>query len=408
MRQRDRKAALALVGCCLIVFWPGAIAFGYPGVMGTEWQARFHVGAGETGAVVTFMLMGLAACMFFSGEIHRRVGTRRCIVIGTAVTAGAMLVLMGARGMGTVYLWGFLVNCGCSFLFGPALTTAQQWLPHRRGLASGLLNLVFGLSAAVMSPIWNAMLDTVGYEAVNLSLLICPIVTALAALPLAEGPDRVKLSPEAARAQRELLVSSASGGAADPDRTVAQALRSRSFWLIWLLWVFMGAAGASMISLSKSYAISLGLSSVVVLTAFNITNGVGRLVAGLLCDVIGGESAGILAFSLSTAGYLLLPHVSGAAAVSGLAALVGFGLGTLFTVTGPVTSRRFGLKHFGAIFGLIYTAYGFVGGVLGPALSGVLLDRTGGSYTAVFTYLALCALVGTVLTVFLRRTRDGA
>ena len=102
MRQRDRKAALALVGCCLIVFWPGAIAFGYPGVMGTEWQARFHVGAGETGAVVTFMLMGLAACMFFSGEIHRRVGTRRCIVIGTAVTAGAMLVLMGARGMGTV------------------------------------------------------------------------------------------------------------------------------------------------------------------------------------------------------------------------------------------------------------------------------------------------------------------
>ena len=92
--------------------------------------------------------------------------------------------------------------------------------------------------------------------------------------------------------------------------------------------------------------------------------------------------------------------------MAALSACVGFGLGTLFTVTGPIASQRFGLKHFGAIFGLIYTAYGFVGGVLGPALSGVILDRTGGSYTAVFTYLAGCALAGVLLMALLRRTRS--
>ena len=409
MKYRDRRAALALLGCCLTVFWPGAIAFGYPGVMGTYWQERFHVGAGETGAVVTFMLVGLAACMFFSGQVHQRVGTRRCILIGTGLTAVAMLVLIRAQSMGAVYFWGFLSNCGCSFLFGPALTTAQQWLPHRRGLASGLLNLTFGLSAAIMSPIWEAMLSSVGYDAVNLSLLVCSVVTGLIALPLAEGPDRVKLPPEGAAAQQALLErSSVKGGAAGPaaDYTVTQALRARTFWLIWLLWVFMGAAGASMISLSKSYAISLGLSSVVVLTAFNITNGVGRLIAGIFCDRIGGETTGIIAFVLAALGYLLLPHAGGETVVAALSACVGFGLGTLFTVTGPIASQRFGLKHFGAIFGLIYTAYGFVGGVLGPALSGVILDRTGGSYTAVFTYLAGCALAGVLLMALLRRTRS--
>ena len=108
-----------------------------------------------------------------------------------------------------------------------------------------------------------------------------------------------------------------------------------------------------------------------------VGNGVGRLIAGIFCDRIGGETTGIIAFVLAALGYLLLPHAGGETVVAALSACVGFGLGTLFTVTGPIASQRFGLKHFGAIFGLIYTAYGFVGGVLGPALSGVILDRTG-------------------------------
>jgi OFA family oxalate/formate antiporter-like MFS transporter len=78
-----------------------------------------------------------------------------------------------------------------------------------------------------------------------------------------------------------------------------------------------------------------------------------------------------------------------------LAAFVGLSHGTLFTVSAPLVYDCFGFKHFGAIFGLVFTAYGFISGLLGPTLSGYLLDITGGDFFIVFLYLGVfCVLSG--------------
>lgn len=411
MKSRDKKAYRSLMGCCLAIFWSGYLAFGYPGIMSTCWQEMYHVGAAETGTVVTFMLFALAVSMFFCGKIHMQIGMRKCILIGTAFNGIALLVLMQADSIYGVYIWGFFTNIGCSFIYGPGLTTAQQWMPHRRGMASGLLNFVFGISAAVMSPVWNRILENLGYNKMNLLLLMCILVTNLIAVIFAASPDKAGLTREEKEAHESLFHTAARNGSAggdrlSPDFSVGQALKTKAFWIIWFTWVFMGASGISMVSLSKSYAISLGLSSVVILTAFNIVNGAGRIVAGILSDILGGEAAGAIAFILSAAGYAVLPHLSGLAGVAAVAACVGFGFGTLFTITSPIASGIFGLKNFGMIFGLIFTAYGFIGGMLGPALSGIILDVTGGNYTVVFGYLAIFAMVGAVLMLILKKVRS--
>ncbi|MBW2440249.1 MAG: hypothetical protein JRH12_07240 [Deltaproteobacteria bacterium] len=66
----------------------------------------------------------------------------------------------------------------------------------------------------------------------------------------------------------------------------------------------------------------------------------------------------------------------------------------------------FGMDHFGAIFGLIFTAYGFFAGPLGPWLSGYILDITGGSYTIVFSYLGLTYLAAAGLILLVRPWRE--
>jgi OFA family oxalate/formate antiporter-like MFS transporter len=38
-----------------------------------------------------------------------------------------------------------------------------------------------------------------------------------------------------------------------------------------------------------------------------------------------------------------------------------------------------------------------VGGIVGPAVSGLLLERTGGDYAMVFTYLGVMAFIGVIL-----------
>ena len=89
-----------------------------------------------------------------------------------------------------------------------------------------------------------------------------------------------------------------------------------------------------------------------------------------------------------------------------LAAVIGFAFGTLFAVSAPLATDCFGLKHFGAIFGLVFTAYGFVSGVLGPSLSGYLLDITHGNFVIVFAYLGIfCILSGIFIRFVVRPDR---
>jgi OFA family oxalate/formate antiporter-like MFS transporter len=89
-----------------------------------------------------------------------------------------------------------------------------------------------------------------------------------------------------------------------------------------------------------------------------------------------------------------------------LAAVIGFAFGTLFAVSGPLAGDCFGMMHFGAIFGLLFTAYGFVSGPIGPWLSGYILDQSQGNYTLVFSYLGLMYLAAVVLILMVRPWRE--
>ena len=116
---------------------------------------------------------------------------------------------------------------------------------------------------------------------------------------------------------------------------------------------------------------------------------------GFFSDIVGRNLAMSLTFLAAGGAYFILPHVNLLIVLAFLAAIIGFAFGTLFAVSAPLAVDCFGLKHFGAIFGLVFTAYGFVSGILGPSLSGYLLDITKGNFSIVFTYLGiLCLLSG--------------
>ncbi len=89
-----------------------------------------------------------------------------------------------------------------------------------------------------------------------------------------------------------------------------------------------------------------------------------------------------------------------------LAAVIGFAFETLFAVTAPLAGDCFGMAHFGAIFGLIFTAYGFLSGPLGPWLSGYIMDLTQGNYPIVFTYLGLMYLASAGIILRVRPYRE--
>jgi OFA family oxalate/formate antiporter-like MFS transporter len=373
----------------MVVFWPGAFIFGFPGTMAPYWQEVFGVGQAQVGRTHFFLLAAVGTFMAVSGRSQEKVRPRNLVLFGSVLCGAGMFLPGIARCMSMIYLWAFLTGISASSILIPVLTIVQEWLPERRGLASGLVNLALGLSAAAVSPPIAYGIHSLGYLKATQLLGLFAILTGLVLFPFLRRPP--------------WAFASASARASPYTKSrqplaLTQILRSGSFWSLWLVWGLAGAAGIATVILSTAFGLAKGLSmekAVLILTAFNITNGVSRFITGYLSDVIGRRLTMGITFVLAGAAYGALPHVTGLAAWLTIAAVVGFSFGTVFAVSAPLIVDCFGMERFGTIFGMVFTAYAFVAGPLGPWLSGYLLDWTSGDFTLVFYYLAiLCFLSG--------------
>ncbi len=396
MLQNNRRAVI-LTACALAVFCPGAFIFGYPGIMRLYWQQAFNVGGSEIGQTVFFILTGATCFMYLCGRWQEKFGPVKLAALGAVVTGGSVIWLGRAANMASVHAWAFLIGAASAFVYVPALTAVQRWYPERRGLVSGLCNMSWGMAAAAMSPVFTALLSSWGYARTNLVLGCAAVIIGVAAAALIRFPEAAPGAPAAGK---------------DPgpaSRSAADALKTREFWCIWLTWVLAGAAGASMLVLATGFGLARGLSlaeAVFLLTGFNLTNGGGRLVSGYFSDRLGRSRTMAISFMAAAGAYLIMSHVEGIWLWSILAAVIGLAFGTLFAVSAPLTGDCFGMGHFGAIFGLVFTAYGFLAGPLGPWLSGYILDLTRGNYTIVFSYLGLMYLASAGLILLVKPWRE--
>ena len=392
-----KRSWLAVIACAIAIFNSGALFFGYPGLMSAEWQDMFNVTSSETGLIMTFACIGVGVLMFLSGSIHMRIGTRKCLIIGSVILIADMVIANLATNIYHAYIWAFLCGAGNGFIYGPGVSTVQEWVPKHKGLGSGILNLAFGTAAAIMSPVYKWMLSSFGYKNMNWIIIGMIVLLTGISLSFAELPKFSKLSDEVNSQLEEEKREVASkrkleGGFMTPG----QALRTKGFWALWLSWAFVGAAGISMVSLSVKYAVSIELASVTVLTAFNLTNGISRFFAGTISDYLGRNKTCMLAFAIGAIGYFALPFLRSLILVAIAAAFVGFAFGTLFAATAPRISELFGMKYYSMLLALVFSGYGLVGGIAGPAFSGLLLNKSGGNYTLVFIVLGVFCVLGVI------------
>ncbi|WP_233513944.1 MFS transporter [Micromonospora craterilacus] len=361
---------------------------------------------------VNLLLYGLTAP--FAAALMDRFGIRRVVAAALAlVAAGSGLTVFMTASWQLVLCWGVLVGLGTgSMALAFVATVTGRWFVHRRGLVTGVLTAGGAAGQLVFLPLLAILVSRYGWRSAALvvagaALLVVPLVLRL----LREHPADLGLPPYGAT---EVVAppKPAGGAAARAIGALAQAARTRPFWLLAAGFAICGATtnglvGTHFIPAAHDHGMpqttAAGLLALVGL--FDI---VGTVASGWLTDRYDPRLLLGAYYALRGGSLLVLPSLFGATTEpSMLVFIIFYGLDWVATVPPTVALCR---EYFGAsaavVFGWVFAAHQ-LGAAVAATGAGLVRDQLG-EYTLAW-YLAGTLSVGAaVLSVLLIRRRGAA
>jgi len=363
---------------------------------------EFH--SGRAPISLAFTIHNLTAALFvpLAGRLVDRYGARR-IILPFTVFLGLILVSSRILSQAIWQLYAFYFALGMVSGGAGAMSYTRvisRWFDRRRGLALSVMMLGMGVGAIVMPPIAQQLVASFGwryaYGTFGLAVLFVPF--PMVAAFLKDGPENLGLLPDGAEAQTVStpVVVNQFG------LTLREAVKTSSFWIILcVLFLVTSSVHACFIHLpallsdrGSSAQLAAFASSLLGVGLF-----IGRVGCGYLLDQFFAPRVAALLFFVVAAGIALLGLGHSILSALIAAPLVGLGIGAEVDIVAYLTSRYFGLRSYGAIFGSIWAVFGLAGG-LGAYLMGVGFDKTG-SYVLPLSGFFCAALVAALLILTL-------
>ena len=377
--------------------------------------AEFGWSRTQVSAAVLFSTVATVIVAPILGRLVDRIGARRIalpsfVLLGLTFASFSLL-----QGSIAVYyaLFAIIAVLGAgtsSIVYSRVITS---WFDRRRGIALGLALAGVGLGAFVMPLLGQALIDALGWRKayVALAALVVAIVLPLNWLLLRDDPQALGQYPDG-------IVPDGATTRPDPAAVLAQqpglgsaeALRSPVFWSMAIAFGLAGFAVTGPMLHLVAMLSDRGMSPATAAAA-SATVGLallgGRVLAGHLMDrffapyvAVGfvlGSAIGLLALAAGASGPLAF-----AAAV-----LIGLTAGAEIDVIAFLSSRYFGLRCFGEIYGWQYAAYSAAAGTA-PIATAIGFDATGSYEGVLYAFAGLLLLAAVLLARLPRYDRPHA
>lgn len=356
-------------------------------------QAQFGWDRGSISAGLTFCALFAAFSLPVAGRLMDRFGVRpvmlisiilfginvACVAFGDKLAAFIVLVaLTGITGAGQGPM-GYIKSISGHF-------------DRNRGIAIGIAVSGTGIGVALLPQYAQWLIANYGWRVAFIGLAIALIVIAVPSVFL------FVREPQAPTRSRTPDVN---GDPASVLRglSVREAISSRTFWVL----VCTGLLAAIVLNGILVHVPSLlsdrgwtPQAAAGVLVWAGLASMAGRVVGGYLLDRWFAPYVAMLSFASALAGVALI--ASDQNVVLGVL-LVGITTGTEVDIIGYMTSRYFGLRQFGQLYGYLFGIF-LVGTGLGPVAMGAIYTRFH-SYDSGFIVFGVMLAIAFVLMFFL-------
>ena len=348
-----------------------------------------------------FVFLGSSAALF--GTWLERAGPRKAAVAAACCWSGGLVI--SAAGVYWHQLWllwlgsGVVGGIGLGLGYISPVSTLVKWFPDRRGMATGMAIMGFGGGAMVGAPLADKLMKYfAGPESVGVWQTFL-VLAAISFVFMMVGGFAYRVPPDGWAPQGwrggALPATSAAGDAhsMQPSMTVAEACRTRQFWLLWLLLCLNVSAGIGVIGMASPMlqevfggrllggdtpferldaadlgrVAAMGAGFTGLLSLFNI---LGRFFWSTLSDYLGRKATYSIFFLVGLSLYAAVPSVGRAGNIPvfcGVFCLILTMYGGGFAAIPAYLADLFGTSFVGAIHGRLLTAWS-VAGILGPVI----------------------------------------
>lgn len=349
----------------------------------------FGWGRAEVSAGITVANCGAIALYAVAGLLIDKWGPRRVGLIGVVIMTSAVALLGSATGSLFNWLALWMVVIIGTVSVQPTIWTGAvaSRFDASRGLAVALTLAGSGAASTLLPLVATWLIGQFGWRMAFVGL---GTIWAVLLLPLIllffRGAN------EGSQAKRETSNVELSG------LTFREGTRKPAFYKLLVSGALLTFCLIGVIVHFVPILRDKGLSPVQAASLagiVGIASIVGRIVTGVLLDRYRGDRVAACAFLLPIVAVSLLLWAPGSLAIYVVVALVvGLSVGSELDALVYLSTRHFGLKCFGVLFGAVLTA-STMGTGLGPVVAGAIFDKFG-SYDPFLLAIIPITLVGAV------------
>lgn len=400
--MKNNKKILSIAGCLIVQLCVGILYLW--SIFKTD-IANAYGGWEGSAMVASWMLLCFVIGNFIGGTINDHKGPKFAATIGVILfSAGiALSSFIGASTAGLFNLtYCVMGGLGSGIAYGACISCVQKWLPHRKGLASGLAVSAFGLSTVVFTPVCKWLMD-MNRDGASGLVYFGSVFRILAIVFFVAGMIGCILIRLPGQAYLESLpkIESKAAIAAKKDMPLSESAKTVPFWCLFLSIFFINGTWNLTVPLIYDLGLSRGLTTGMAALAVSITgipNAAGRLIMAAISDKLGRITTLIILAIATAVGAVCMIFAGGGFYIF-VVCLIAFAYGGPSALNAALTTDFFGPKYSGTNYGVVMTGLG-ISSIVFNAISKNILH---GNVTPTFLMALVTALITVVLALIMKK-----